>query len=169
MVHRDPQSSCRINAWGIVTGLTFEKTRPGRECNLVNEQAIFAILECHPPSPYIIQSFIPRKRSLWNMPNQQRDELSQQLGATTTWLEKLGLAHWEIRSGNMLLSQSGYVKLADFAYTLKDEGGLDRGTYKETGCRTEQFAIGSVFCSLTRGNNPFDNEWWGPDHGPICM
>ncbi|KAH7019480.1 hypothetical protein EDB80DRAFT_819888 [Ilyonectria destructans] len=137
--------------------------------------------------------------------DQQRDESSQQvigvgkrqsqedwfrwmkqLGATAAWLEKLGLAHWDVRSGKTLLSQSGHVKLAGFAHTLKieedmlsgtepfarllgDEGGLDRGTYREASCRTEHLAIGSVFYSLTRSYDPFEDEWWGHDHGPIGM
>ncbi|KAH6973987.1 hypothetical protein EDB80DRAFT_595630, partial [Ilyonectria destructans] len=101
-------------------------------------------------------------------------------------LEGLGLAHCDIRPGNMLSCQSGHVKLADFDRTLKigedmlsgtepfarflgDEGGLDRGTYGKAGCRTEQFAIGSVFYSLTRGYDPFEDEWWGRDHRPIRM
>ncbi|RSL39975.1 hypothetical protein CEP54_016220 [Fusarium duplospermum] len=136
---------------------------------------------------------------------QQRDESSQrvigvgrrqplercfrwmkQLGAAAAWLEELGLAHCDIRPGNMLLYPAGHVKLADFDRTLKigedmlsgtepfarllgDEGGPDRGTYGKAGCRTEQFAIGSVFYSLTRGYDPFEDQWWGPDHGPIRM
>ncbi|TPX12218.1 uncharacterized protein E0L32_007104 [Thyridium curvatum] len=110
----------------------------------------------------------------------------KQLGAAAAWLEELGLAHCDIRPGNMLLYPAGHVKLADFDRTLKtgedmlsgtepfarllgDEGGADRGTYGKAGCRTEQFAIGSVFYSLTRGYDPFEDQWWGRDHGPIRM
>ncbi|CAH0023544.1 unnamed protein product [Clonostachys rhizophaga] len=108
----------------------------------------------------------------------------KQLGAAAAWLEELGVAHCDVRPGNMLLYPAGHVKLADFDRTLKigedmlsgtepfarllgDEGGSDCGTYGKAGCRTEQFAIGSVFYSLTRGYDPFEDEWWGPDHGPI--
>ncbi|KAH7176424.1 kinase-like domain-containing protein [Dactylonectria macrodidyma] len=207
------------------TGFTFKlndcivvkKVRPGRDGNLANERDIFSILECHPPSPYIIRSLYRTEKAIFLeyatngdlasllKEEQRRDESTQQvmevakrqplghclrwmkqLGAAAAWLEGLGLAHCDIRPGNMLLCQSGHMKLADFDRTLKigedmlsgtepfarllgEEGGLDRGTYGEAGCRTEQFAIGSVFYSLTRGFDPFENEWWGPSHGPIRM
>lgn len=110
----------------------------------------------------------------------------KQLGAAAAWLEELGLAHCDIRPANMLLCPAGHIKLADFDRTLNigedllsgtepfarllgDEGGLDCGTYGKAGCRTEQFAIGSVFYSLTRGYDPFEDQWYGPDHGPIRM
>lgn len=110
----------------------------------------------------------------------------KQLSAAAAWLEVLGLSHCDIRPGNMLLCSVGHIKLADFDRTLKigeymlsgtepfarllgDEGGPDRGTYGKAGYRTEQFAIGSVFYSLTRGFDPFEDQWWGPDHGPIRM
>ncbi|KAL2759757.1 hypothetical protein ACRALDRAFT_1060247, partial [Sodiomyces alcalophilus JCM 7366] len=106
----------------------------------------------------------------------------KQLGAAAAWLEELGLAHCDIRPGNMLLCPAGHVKLADFDRTLKigedmlsgtepfarildEEGGLDRGTYGKAGCRTEQFAVGSVFYSLTCGYDPFEDQWWGRHHG----
>ncbi|KAM0417396.1 hypothetical protein ACHAPT_012631 [Fusarium lateritium] len=196
------------------TGFTFKlnkyivvkKVRPGRDCNLANEATIFDILERHPPSPYIVQSFYRTEQAIFLeyatngdlasllREEQQRDESSQQvmgvarrqplercfrwmkqLGAAAAWLEELGLAHCDIRPGNMLLCAAGHVKLADFDRTLKigedilsgtepfarllgDEGGPDRGTYGKAGCRTEQFAIGSVFYSLTRGYDPFEDQ-----------
>ncbi|KJZ72468.1 hypothetical protein HIM_08137 [Hirsutella minnesotensis 3608] len=110
----------------------------------------------------------------------------RQLAAAAAWLEELGLAHCDIRPANMLLSDVRDMKLADFDHTRKigdtlpsltepfarllgDEGGSERGTYGTAGSRTEQFAIGSVIFSLTRGHDPYENEWWGPDHGPICQ
>ncbi|KND88519.1 putative serine/threonine-protein kinase FMP48 [Tolypocladium ophioglossoides CBS 100239] len=194
-----------------------KKVRPGREANMAREQNVFAILERHPPSPYIIRRFygteeaifleyapegdlasLLREQQLKDDPSRQvtgivkRQPLEhcflwmKQLGAAAAWLETLGLAHCDIRPGNMLLCHSGRVKLADFDRTigigeemlsgtepfarlLGDEGGLDRGTYGNAGCRSEQFAVGSVFYSLTRGHDPFEDEWWGPDHGPIRM
>lgn len=46
---------------------------------------------------------------------------------------------------------------------------MERGTYGTAGCRTEQFAIGSVAYALTRGHDPYEDEWWGPDHGLKCQ
>ncbi|KAG8408116.1 hypothetical protein J3459_018161 [Metarhizium acridum] len=110
----------------------------------------------------------------------------RQLAAAAAWLEQLGLAHCDIRPANMLLSDARDTKLADFDHTRKigdtvpsltepfarllgDEGGSNCGTYGTAGCRTEQFAIGSVIYALTRGHDPYEDEWWGPDHGPICQ
>lgn len=102
------------------------------------------------------------------------------------WLEQLGLAHCDIRPANILLSDARDIKLADFdrackigdtvpsltepfARLLGDEGGLDCGTYGTTDCRTEQFAMGLVIYALTRGHDPYEDKWCGPDHGPICQ
>ncbi|GAB0136164.1 hypothetical protein EsDP_00004476 [Epichloe bromicola] len=110
----------------------------------------------------------------------------RQVVAAAAWLEQLNLAHCDIRPANMLLSDTQDLKLADFDHTRKigdtlpsltepfarllgDEGGLERGTYGTAGSRTEQFAIGSVAYALTRGHDPYEDEWWGPDHGPICQ
>ncbi|KAM4065063.1 hypothetical protein HRG_004597 [Hirsutella rhossiliensis] len=174
------------------TGCTFrltdyvvvKKVRPGREANMAQEQHVFAILESHPPSPYIIRRFYRTEEMIFleyvsngDLASLLRD---QQLR------DDLSSAHCDIRPGNMLLCDSGRVKLADFDRTIRirddmlsgaeqfarllgDEGGLDCGTYGKAGCRSEQFAIGSVFYSLTRGYDPLEDEWWGPDHGPIRM
>ncbi|KAK2603968.1 hypothetical protein QQS21_003804 [Conoideocrella luteorostrata] len=110
----------------------------------------------------------------------------RQVAAAAAWLERLGLAHCDIRPANMLLSDARNIRLADFDHARKvgdtlpsltepfarllgDEGGSERGTYGTAGCRTEQFAIGSVAYALTRGHDPYEDEWWGPDHGPICQ
>ena len=52
------------------------------------------------------------------------------------------------------------------ARILGDEGGSDRGTHGKAGSCTEQFALGSVLYALTYGHDPFEDEWWGPDHCP---
>ncbi|KHN93710.1 protein kinase domain-containing protein [Metarhizium album ARSEF 1941] len=109
---------------------------------------------------------------------------TRQLAAAAAWLEQLGFTHCDIRPANMLLSDARDTKLADFDHTRKigdtvpsltepfarllgDEGGSNCGTYGTAGYRTEQFAIGSVIYALTRGHDPYEDEWWGPDHGPI--
>lgn len=66
------QSGARLLRFGS-TRLTFKlnedivvmKVRPGRDCNLANEQAIFAILKCHPPSPYIIRSSYHTEKTIF--------------------------------------------------------------------------------------------------------
>lgn len=110
----------------------------------------------------------------------------RQLVSAASWLEQLGLAHCDIRPANMLLCDRGWAKLADFDRTLRvgdlllsgtepfsrllgEEGGLICGTYGSAGYQTEQFAVGSVFYTLTRGYEPFEDEWWGADHGLVRM
>ncbi|KAF7560054.1 hypothetical protein G7046_g4119 [Stylonectria norvegica] len=110
----------------------------------------------------------------------------KQLCSAAAWLESLGLCHCDIHPANMLLCSQWHMKLADFDRTLTigeeiskgtepfarllgSEGGSDRGTYGRAGARTEQFAIGSVFYSLTRGYDLYEDEWWGPDHELVRM
>lgn len=98
------------------------------------------------------------------------------------WLEKIGLAHCDIRPANILLGFKSHAKLADFDCSIKvgenldcgtepfarllgEEAGQECGTYGKAGPRTETFAIGSVFYSLMRGHDPYENEWFGKHHG----
>ncbi|KAG5985252.1 hypothetical protein E4U55_007877 [Claviceps digitariae] len=108
-----------------------------------------------------------------------------QVAAAAAWLEGRGLVHCDIRPANILLSAARNAKLTDFgrvceigeqAYALTEpfarRFGDDceelRDRYGQAGCRTEQFAIGSVAYTLTRGHQPFENELWGPDRDMIC-
>ncbi|KAL9130921.1 MAG: hypothetical protein Q9217_001024 [Psora testacea] len=38
--------------------------------------------------------------------------------------------------------------------------------FGDYGPRTERFALGGVFYYMTHGYEPYDNEWFGHDHGP---
>jgi len=99
------------------------------------------------------------------------------------WLESLGYVHGDIRPPNILLDSTDHLKVIDFdntvalgsvfdgcqppyARVLGDEDAENRGTFGNHGPRTEQFAIGSVICYMTRGYEPYDDEWFGDDHGP---
>jgi serine/threonine protein kinase len=110
----------------------------------------------------------------------------KELSSATAWLEEIGLAHGDIRPPNMLLDSQNHVKLGDFDRSVKagecldsgtepfarllgEEGGRDCGSYGKAGPRTEQFALGSVIYSLTRGYDPFEDRWFGRDHGPILI
>lgn len=98
------------------------------------------------------------------------------------WLEHLGLAHADLRPPNLLLDSEDHLKVSDFdcttatgevfegmqppyARVLGKEGAKDRGTFGYCGSRTEQFAIGSVIYAITRGFEPYENEWLGEEHG----
>lgn len=98
------------------------------------------------------------------------------------WLESLGYVHGDIRPPNLLLDGSDHLKVIDFdntvavgsvfhgcqppyARVLGDEAAEDRGTFGYHSPRTEQFAIGSVMYYMTRGYEPYDNEWFGDDNG----
>jgi len=108
------------------------------------------------------------------------------LADATAWLESLGFAHGDIRPPNLLLDSNDHLKLIDFdnttevgsvfdgcqppyARVLGDEAADDRGTFGYHGRRTEQFAIGSIFYYMTRGYEPYDNEWFGEDHGKMIV
>lgn len=99
------------------------------------------------------------------------------------WLESLGYVHGDIRPPNIMLDSTDHLKVIDFdntvalgsvfdgcqppyARVLGDEGAENRGTFGNHGPRTEQFAIGSVIYYMTRGYEPYDDEWFGDDHGP---
>jgi len=109
-----------------------------------------------------------------------------ELSNGVAWLESLGLAYGDIRPPNLLLDAEDHLKLADFDNTAKigeevevgtapyarvlgTEAGEDRGRFGFLGARTKQFSIGSVYYYLTHGYEPYDNEWFGKDHGPVTV
>ncbi len=98
-----------------------------------------------------------------------------ELTSAAAWLESLGLVHGDLRPANLLLDCNDHLKLADFdcadkigtrspgsappwARLLGDEAGCERGTWGENGARTEQFAIGSIVYTLTRGFQPYEEQ-----------
>ncbi|KAI9851630.1 MAG: hypothetical protein M1838_003224 [Thelocarpon superellum] len=98
-------------------------------------------------------------------------------------LESSGYAHADLRPPNLLLDDDDHLKVIDFdstsaigspilgaqppyARVLGDGEGAERGSFGDYGPRTEQFAIGSILYFLTRGFEPYDNEWFGKHHGP---
>lgn len=108
------------------------------------------------------------------------------LADAIAWLESLGYVHGDIRSPNLVLHGNDHLKVVDFDNTaktrsvfdgcqppyariLEDEAAENRGMFGYHGPRTEQFAIGSVFYYMTRGYEPYDNEWFGQDHGPMVV
>ncbi|EXJ76902.1 serine/threonine protein kinase [Capronia epimyces CBS 606.96] len=112
----------------------------------------------------------------------------KELAAAAAWLEKLGLCHGDIRPANILLDAHHHLKLVDFDNTaeigsaralgpvpyvrlLGDEceAGADWGSGGLVGPATEQFAFGSVFYYVTRGYEPYDDQYFGKDHGPIVV
>lgn len=132
----------------------------------------------------------PKTQQVLAVSNQQLPKLRlrwmKELSAAAAWLEEIGLAHGDIRPSNVLFDSDDHVKLSDFDRSIKvgehldsgtepfarlldEEGGQDRGTYGKAGPRTEQFALGSVIYSLVRGYDPYEDKWFGKDHGPILI
>lgn len=112
---------------------------------------------------------------------QDIDRWMEQLCDVAAAFERLGLAHNDIRPGNMLLDAGRNLILTDldrgtkvgevidvlnepFGRLLNRLEGEGAGTYGKAGARTEIFAIGSVFYSLLRGYEPYEMDWWGDDH-----
>lgn len=109
-----------------------------------------------------------------------------ELANAIAWLESLGYVHGDIRPPNLLLDGNDHLKVVDFDNTIKtgfdfdgcqppyarvlgEEDANKRGTFGCHGPRTEQFAIGSVFYYMTRGFEPYDNEWFGRKHGNVVV
>ena len=105
----------------------------------------------------------------------------KQLCIAAASLERVELCHGDIRPGNMLLDADRNLKLCDFdratrigedvtvltepfGRLLDGSDGAKAGPYGQSGPRTESFAIGSVYYTLTRGYEPYETEEWGRDH-----
>ncbi|RMJ13689.1 hypothetical protein CDV36_006607 [Fusarium kuroshium] len=102
-----------------------------------------------------------------------------ELSGAVAWLESLGLVHGDLRPENLLLDAGDHLKLVDFdcvdkigndsqgnpppwARVLGSEAGAQRGSFGINGPRTEQFAIGSLLYTMTRGHEPYAELEPGP-------
>ena len=111
-----------------------------------------------------IYSYVQRKVVRW----------MGQLCGGAAFMEKQGYAHGDLRPDNLLIDQNGNLRIHDlgsslpvgnqlpvatepFGRLLSKEEGKGRG-YGLAGPYTENFAIGSIFYSLTRGHYPYARE-----------
>ena len=105
----------------------------------------------------------------------------KQLCLAAAGLERVGLVHEDIRSGNMLLDADWNLKLSDFDRGMKigddvevliepfgrllnEEEFGDLGIYGKAGARTETFVIGSIYYTLLRGHELYETESWSKNH-----
>ena len=110
----------------------------------------------------------------------------RQLTDAVATLESHGLVHGDIRPPNILIDSNQSVKLIDFDLTapignydsclqsayselLLQEGEPDHWIWGDYTPQAERFGLGSIFYLLTRGYEPYENEWFGRDHGPITI
>jgi serine/threonine protein kinase len=102
------------------------------------------------------------------------------LCGAVAWIESLGLVHGDLRPDNLLIDGVDHLKLVDFdcagkigtesrgspppwARLLGQEAGIKKGTWGINGPQTEQFAIGSIIYTITRGHEPYEDQERGPD------
>ncbi|KAF6232199.1 hypothetical protein HO173_009582 [Letharia columbiana] len=111
----------------------------------------------------------------------------RQLTDAVVTLESLRLMDGGIRPPNIFVDSNESVKLIDFGFTaptgnddpgiqssysrlLRQEAEPDHwiwGSY--TPQAEKRFELGSIFYLLTRDYEPYENEWFGRDHGPITI
>ncbi|KAF4240501.1 hypothetical protein CNMCM8980_001150 [Aspergillus fumigatiaffinis] len=143
------------------------------------EVQVFHLLEKHDICPDIVQSFLRHTGNGTEVfkiePTPLVERWTMELCSAVSWLESLGRVHGDIRPPNLLLDAEDHLKLADFdsvasigepyagaappwARLLGSEAGSENGTFGMCGARTEQFAIGSIIYSMTRGYEPYEFE-----------
>lgn len=91
------------------------------------------------------------------------------------FLERQALAHGDLRPDNILVDQGANLRLHDlgsalavgaflpvgtepFARLLSKADGTGAGTYGKAGAASENFAIGSILYTVTRGHYPYASE-----------
>jgi serine/threonine protein kinase len=113
-------------------------------------------------------------------PIQKIERWAMDLSGAVAWMESIGLVHGDLRPDNLLIDRGDHLKLVDFdcveeigtesrgspppwARLLGQEADRKKGTWGINGPQTEQFAIGSIIYTITRGHEPYENEKRGPD------
>ncbi|KAL9099377.1 MAG: hypothetical protein Q9163_005116 [Psora crenata] len=154
-----------------------------------NEYRIYDMLDRMPYCPNLVRSFyrIPSANFLQYLSGGTIDQrLRQHQMRDPSTDRSLGYVHGDLRPPNLLLDSNDHLKVVDFDNTTKagsvfdgcqppyarvlgDEAAENRGTFGYHGPCTEQFAIGSIFYYMTRGYEPYDNEWFGEDHGEMVV
>ncbi|KAJ6441547.1 branched-chain amino acid aminotransferase [Purpureocillium lavendulum] len=112
---------------------------------------------------------------LHTAPKIQAERWAIEIARAVAWLESIGYVHGDLRPANMLIDDTDHIKLADFdsvcrigsiclgsappwARVQGTEAGQDKGTFGTHGPRTEQFALGSILYTITRGFEPYEEE-----------
>ncbi|KAI9747134.1 MAG: hypothetical protein M4579_007519, partial [Chaenotheca gracillima] len=117
------------------TPMTKERTERLRDSlrSVEREKGIYELIDPH-PHPNILQSirhgpegiFMARHGKILQeiIAKQESTEplrlrWAREIIAGAAWLEKLGLAHGDLRPSNILVDSSGLLKLSDFGATVK--------------------------------------------------
>ena len=159
--------------------------------HLKHEQAIFQLLE-KSPSPHIVPCLFrfPDVTFMEFLKNGTLyDRMAvldtsrpivgwmQQLSGAVASLESLGIVHGDINPRNIVFDEKDQLKLVDFDHALKIGDNLDvgdapyvrlpkrgegGGIFGIAGPPTEQFALGSIFWFMTRGDELY-HELAGPE------
>ena len=109
-----------------------------------------------------------------------------EISTAVAWLESIGYVHGDMAPRNLVLDENDHLKLIDFEDLAKigteskgshppwarlqgPEAGNEKGTFGQSGPRTEQFAVGSLIYLITRGFEPYEDHDFGSEHGPTVV
>ncbi|KAI9808738.1 MAG: hypothetical protein M1825_003890 [Sarcosagium campestre] len=177
--------------WQITNEIVLKRAFADDDEGIKNEYRIYDLLESMPSyCPNLGRSFyrIPSANFLQycsngNLEERLRQHQTRDIQPTTDRLDSCTVTCGQ---QNVVLDSDDHLKLIDFdnttetgshfdgcpppyARVLGDEAAADRGRFGYHGPHTEQFAIGSIYYYMSRGYEPYDDEWFGKHHGRMVV